>query len=147
MSATNPTVPFAPKMTKLDPVKEREKFNPDDFELLFSLCCFALGTGAGSMHMKSNGMEALRLHFKKMMTDGLAVFEWKKVSDAILENFRAVGRLSANLAIDRGSKSIEQQDLAIAVDRIISTIEKKMEDAGLSKPERGGLCTFPAVEQ
>jgi hypothetical protein len=135
---------FAHSMSARDLVKEKDKFTPDDFNLVFSLCCYAMGTGAGSMYIKSNAMDCLRQHFERMMTNGLGkpAGQWKTISSFILEDFRAIGRLAANLAIARGSKSIEQKDLAEAVDTVISTNEQKMEALGINVLERGGLCTL-----
>jgi hypothetical protein len=128
---------FAHSMSAREPVKEKEKFGADDFNLVFSLCCYALGTGAGSMYIKSNAMDCLRqLGLNK------PELQWKTIGGFILDDFRAIGRLAASLAIARGSKSIEQEDLAEAVDTVISTNEQKMEAQGLNFREKGGLCTL-----
>lgn len=135
---------FAHSMSARELVKEKDKFGSDDFDLVFSLCCYALGTGAGSMYIKSNAMDCLRQHMHKMMLNGLnkPAGQWKAINSFVLEDFRAIGRLAANLAVVRGSKSIEQQDLAEAVDTVISTNEQKMEAVGINAQERGGLCTL-----
>ena len=135
---------FAHSMSARELVKEKSKFGADDFNLVFSLCCYAMGTGAGSMNIKSNAMDCLRQHFEKSMVLGLEKpnLQWKEIGGFILDDFRAIGRLAANLAIARGSKSIEQKDLAEAVDTVISTNEQKMEKQGLNFREKGGLCTL-----
>jgi hypothetical protein len=90
--------------------------------------CVALGQGTGAVRISRAAIEHFHVHYQPAVT-GEAIERWETVAGQALERIRAIGRLAAQAAVEKGKTAIDLEE----VQRAIGAVETD-QDCDLCPP-------------
>ena len=91
--------------------------NQDPVELIVGQLLTAFGQGTNALRVSRESIAFLRDRYLPVVAGDLKD-QWEKEAVEILEKLRAMGRLAAQYATDRGSTTIATQDTEQAVHQV-----------------------------
>jgi len=88
-----------------------EEYPDSEAELILGQMLVAFGAGVGFMRVSRQTVAAFRKGHGKIARDIISKGAWEEDGVHLLEHVRAVGRLAANLAVNRGDVGVTEGDL------------------------------------
>lgn len=81
----------------------------DPAETVMGHLCVALGQGTGAVRVSRAAVQAFHAHYRPSLTDEF-VASWETLAVQVLERVRAVGRMAAQAAVERGGTAIGPEE-------------------------------------
>jgi len=78
-------------------------------ETVMGHLCIALGQGTGAVRVSRVAVQAFHSHYQPSLTDAF-VESWETLAVQVLERVRAVGRMAAQTAVERGQTAIGPEE-------------------------------------
>jgi len=98
-----------------------EEYTVSEEELILDQMLVAFGAGVGFMRVSRQTVGAFRKTHEGIAREIISEGAWAEDGVHLLEHVRAVGRLAANLAVNRGDVGVTEGDLNGAFDNVSRT--------------------------